>query len=66
MFRAVIQTIFTKTRYTGSYLDGEYHGHGDLRLASKHYQGEFVNGVYHGKGLLEDYELRSTYIGEFY
>jgi hypothetical protein len=46
-------TSTTRSKYTGEYKDGWYHGHGKYIYPNGViYEGEFAKGEFHGKGKL--------------
>ncbi len=57
-----------KSKYTGSWMDGTWHGYGELIYGPKSncdsYEGEFYKGIFHGKGKLK-YRNGRVYDGYF-
>ena len=56
---------FDGPRYTGSFLNGEYHGKGVMTFADGgSYEGDFVGGRFNGKGVLT-FESGARHEGDY-
>jgi len=61
--RAEMQDQEVAFSYTGSFVEGVFHGHGAISKASSSYEGSWHDGKMHGRGILRTSEY--TYEGLF-